>query len=171
MANAEILQPISPSGTLEVLLLPVLPKCYLMVHLESFKEHPAQTTEISQKTKNAFCFPRRDIHICSFHWRVFAMVHYQVLNDKLCCQKQTANNKNINGIPHMFSIEPTQSSNMCHMKHHWWKENPNTKSIDISVKCSFLTSFDFRYISTPRIWGLWKQKWGAFSVSYKTHGY
>lgn len=39
------------------------------------------------------------------------MVHYQVLNDKLCCQNQITNSKNISGIPHMFSTVPTQSGN------------------------------------------------------------
>lgn len=53
------------------------------------------------------------------------MVHYQVLNDKLCCHKQIANSKNINGIPHMFSTVATQSSNMLSLKTSVVKEEPN----------------------------------------------
>lgn len=77
------------------------------------------------EVKNVFYFPHRDICIYSFHWRVFAMVHYQVLNDKLCCHKQIANSKNINGIPHMFSTVATQSSNMLSLKTSVVKEEPN----------------------------------------------
>lgn len=60
------------------------------------------------EAKNAFCFPLRNINIYFFHWSVFAMVHYQVLNNKQCCHKQIANSKNINGILPMLSTVSTQ---------------------------------------------------------------
>lgn len=141
-----------------------------MVHLEWLKEDPAQTTEISQKLKMHFVLLPEIFSFTPFTGECLQwfITRYLMINCAVKNKLQTV--KTLMAYPICFQQYQHNPVTCCHLKYHWWKENPNTKSSDIIIKCSFLIGFDFRYVSNLGIQGLLSLN-STFKVSYKKHWY
>lgn len=143
-----------------------------MVCLEWLKEDPAQTAEISQTLKIRFVFLMEVFALTRFtgeqlQWIItrYLMINYAVKN-----KLQTV--ETLMTYPICFQQYQCNPVTCCHLKYHCWKENPATKSGDIIMKHTFITSFDFKYVSNLGIQGLfWVSLISVFKVPCKKHWY